>query len=65
MSEHKCIGTVWRHKKTGKAYTIMGTCRLEATNVPAFLYRSMETGIVWAREMAEFLDGRFEKIDIR
>lgn len=57
------IGTVWRHRKTGHVYTIIGTCRLEATNAPAYLYRRPEDGITWARDMDEFLDGRFERIE--
>ena len=62
MAEHQAIGSVWRHKKTGGLYTIMGTCRLEATNAPAFLYRSWYDGTTWARDMGEFLDGRFEQV---
>jgi len=53
----------WRHLKTGGEYTLVGTCRIEATNVPAYAYKSDVTGTVWVRPMDEFLDGRFEKIE--
>jgi hypothetical protein len=56
------VGTVWRHKKSGGVYTVIGTCRLEATNAPAYLYTSTANGVIWARDMDEFLDGRFENI---
>ena len=60
------IGTVWKHLKTGHAYTIMGVCRLEATNRPAILYRRADgsSQIVWARDEEEFLDGRFERVEV-
>lgn len=61
-SELPVVGTVWRHKKTGGVYAIIGVCRLEATNAPAYLYTSTSNGVVWARDMDEFLDGRFENI---
>jgi hypothetical protein len=59
---HQAAGTRWRHLKTGGIYTILGTCRIEASNEPAYLYRGDETEIVWARPMDEFLDGRFEAL---
>jgi len=64
MEEASEIGSVWRHKKTGSVYTIIGACRLEHSNAPAYLYRLAHDpdGITWARDMDEFLDGRFEKI---
>lgn len=59
-------GSIWRHVKTGKVYSVVGTCRLEATNSPAVLYASPDDGgVVWARDMDEFLDGRFERVDAR
>lgn len=61
--EHPVIGTHWRHKKTGHIYKVIGVCRLEHSNAPAYLYRRPEDGITWARDMDEFLDGRFERID--
>lgn len=61
-TELPCVGTVWRHKKTGNVYVIIGTCRLEATNATAYLYTSSSNGVVWARDADEFLDGRYENI---
>jgi hypothetical protein len=54
-------GTRWKHLKTGHVVTIVGTCRLEANNEPAYLYD--HDGTVWARAADQFLDGRFEKIE--
>lgn len=54
-------GRRWRHVKTGGEYTVIGECRLEATNEPAIVYRSAH-GTVWARSKQEFFDGRFVPI---
>ena len=64
-TEETQTGTLWRHKKTGGVYTIFGTCQLEATNEPGVLYHSIAGhGPLWCRSMAEFLDGRFEPVEI-
>lgn len=52
-------GTLWRHRKTGGVYRIVGQCRIEATGQDAFLYQGQD-GTIWARPCAEFMDGRFE-----
>ena len=57
-------GSVWEHLKTGHVYSVIGTCRLEATNEPAVLYTRPEDGIIWARAMDQFLDGRFGRISM-
>ena len=62
MREDKLIGSTWRHVNTGRVYALVGKCRLEHNNAPAYLYRRTEDGITWARDMDEFLDGRFERI---
>lgn len=56
--------TRWLHKNSGHVYIIVGECRLEASNEPAFLYLLKEdrVGIPWARAKDEFLDGRFEAV---
>lgn len=59
-ARHMAEGTRWRHLKTGHLVTIVGSCRLESTNEPAYLYN--HDGVIWARSMDQFLDGRFEKI---
>ena len=58
------IGSVWRHLKTGHVYAIVGICKLEHSNAPAYLYRRPEEDITLARDMDEFLDGRFERLEI-
>jgi hypothetical protein len=62
---HALTGTRWKHVKTGGEYTVVGACRIEATNVPAYLYRSEKDGTVWARPMDDFLDGRFARTLLR
>lgn len=53
-----------RHKKRGTVYAVLGHARLQ-TNSPLpddatlILYRG-EDGQIWAREISEFEDGRFE-----
>lgn len=64
MNDHVLVGTIWRHKKTRRVYVVMGQCRLEATNAPGLLYRSAQDGTTWARDLDEFLDGRFEPVEI-
>jgi len=52
-----------RHKKTGGVYEVRITPdvgRLEATNTPAYAYRSLDSGLVWFRSQEEIEDGRFE-----
>lgn len=57
------IGTLWVHLKTSHLYVIVGDCQLEATNRPAVLYRLVGgEGPVWARDMEEFMDGRFAEV---
>lgn len=57
-------GRVWQHTKTGSNYMIVGICRLEATGAAGVLYtlNTVEDSTVWARDRAEFLDGRFVHI---
>jgi len=59
---------VWLHKKTGREYVVEGVCTLEHSNKPAYLYRSYQEGgddgVLWARDKEEFLDGRFELLDV-
>lgn len=59
--------TRWLHKKTRKTVILVGECRLEATNQPAYLFvHDDDPGAMpWARAQDEFLDGRFVKVDAR
>lgn len=57
-------GEVFRHKKRGTLYTLIGVGRVQGTLAdedPVVLYRG-ENGGLWARHQAEFCDGRFEHI---
>jgi hypothetical protein len=62
-------GTRWRHLERGTTYTMIGYGRaqcspsglLDGENV--VLYRSDETGDLFARRHAEFIDGRFEQFE--
>ncbi|MEO0678848.1 MAG: DUF1653 domain-containing protein [Pseudomonadota bacterium] len=59
-------GSVWRHVKSGGRYMVIGYCWLEATAQPAVLYaRDEPESEIWARDAAEFLDGRFERAEGR
>ena len=58
---------VWRHKKRGTTYTIVGKARLQSERAVfegcgLTVYRCRETGVLCARPVAEFEDGRFEKL---
>lgn len=59
--------TIWRHKKRGSTYDIIGHSELQ-TDQPAqegdvlVAYRCRETGRLWTRPFQEFYDGRFERL---
>lgn len=57
----------WRHKKTGNVYKVrLGRVTIEATMTPAVVYyREDNTPGLWVRPTAEFLDGRFERLEDR
>jgi hypothetical protein len=66
--------TKWRHKKRGTTYEIISdVVSLQCASAPEFedmfaedywtAYRNVETGATYVRPTAEFLDGRFEKIE--
>lgn len=56
-------GKLWMHVKTQGIYQIVGNFQMEATNLPATLYKSLETRVTWGRDTAEFMDGRFKAVD--
>lgn len=62
MKPHPLVGTVWRHKKRGSLYTVMGSCHIEATQTLALLYYASADESWWVRPVSEFLDGRFERV---
>lgn len=64
-------GSIWRHKRMGGLYVVVGECRLESTWEPAVLYRPLDPSEAWATEppiaraRAEFLDGRFMRVSAK
>lgn len=57
--------TVWRHKKTGNLYMILGMCIIEEMHTEAFRYVCLhDSQIEWIRPVGEFLDGRFERVEL-
>lgn len=50
------VYSVWRHKKRGSVYTIVGVRR------GVVFYCSHADGKLWYRPLDEFADGRFEVV---
>jgi len=58
---------VWRHKKRGSTYTVVGLAEVQADEPltdyeVVTVYRCRETGRLWVRRKSEFEDGRFEPL---
>lgn len=66
-------GGHYRHRKTGGIYIVNGIARVEATMDRVVVYRGvnpetwsiMDDDHYWTRPVAEFADGRFERIGYR
>ena len=61
-------GEMYRHKKRGTLYEMIGTAELQAEqpqceHAELAIYLG-EDGKLWARNTAEFHDGRFERFDL-
>lgn len=56
--EGLALGRLWRHRKGG-LYIEVGEARHSETLEPLMVYRSAETGELWARPLEMFRDGRF------
>lgn len=57
-------GDVWRHLRSGRSYSIIGTGLIEKTLDPAVMYKTaMGHGPIFIRPADEFLDGRFIRQD--
>jgi hypothetical protein len=58
-------GSRWRHVRRGTCYTVSGIARFQCSgdldDADVVIYREVG-GRLWARPVAEFLDGRFEKV---
>ena len=58
---------VWRHKKRGSTYKIVGEAQVQAeTPLTDYecvtVYRCLQSGELWVRRNSEFHDGRFELV---
>jgi hypothetical protein len=58
--------TKWRHKKRGTIYTEIGRgqfqCEGSSLDYEEVVIYESERGQLWVRPVAEFDDGRFEKV---
>lgn len=68
---------VYRHKKTGGLYKVLGVGRMQAEKWyepdgdgaatvdmrEVVVYRSLQDGLLWVRPRQDFEDGRFEAVD--
>lgn len=52
----------WRHRKGG-LYTVLHHGFIEADETPCIVYRPDGADAVWVRPTAEFLDGRFTRLE--
>lgn len=56
------IGSRWKHLKTGGVYQVLLIGLREEDGTPAVAYRKINTELTWFRPVAQFTDGRFERI---
>jgi hypothetical protein len=70
-------GQIWRHKKRGSRYTIVGVGRLQIgrrgncceckrqcmDDCLSVTYRGEKDGMLWTRPLEDFIDGRFERLE--
>jgi hypothetical protein len=54
--------SVWRHKKTGGLYVVIGVATVEGAGARVVVYVSRHTGQMFTRPYPEFMDGRFEAV---
>lgn len=55
---------LWKHKKTGHLYRIMGFVLIEKGLVPAVIYARHGELTQFIRPCDEFFDGRFRQVDM-
>jgi hypothetical protein len=63
MHEEPAIGSRWRHLKRGSTYEYVSGGLIEATLTVCAIYKAEADGTTWVRPLAEFMDGRFVRID--
>jgi hypothetical protein len=59
-------GQVWRHKKRGTNYWIIGLATLQVTDSNdgkmMVVYEPIDDVTMWVRSTDDFLDGKFERV---
>ena len=67
MTEQLDHAFLWKHKKRGGIYQVLGVGELQSSNLPNIegvelvAYKGTD-GKLWFRPKQEFLDGRYEPI---
>jgi hypothetical protein len=58
------VHSIWKHVKSGQDVIITSHCLWENTLMPHVCYRHFEepNGEIFARDLKEFMDGRFERL---
>lgn len=59
-------GSIWQHKKTENLYMVKDLVVLESDLQVAVAYSGVteNTRLTWVRPLAEFMDGRFERVTL-
>lgn len=57
-------GSIWRHKKTENLYMVKDLVVMESDLQLAVAYSGVteNSRLTWVRPLAEFMDGRFERV---
>lgn len=66
LSKVASKGSVWEHKKTETLYMVRDLVLIEATLTVAISYSKVSEPqpVIWVRPIDEFLDGRFERVQL-
>lgn len=61
-------GDVWRHVARGSVYRVVNIGRMQCAGTldmqATVIYQGLEGGPIWVRPKTEFLDGRFEPVNL-
>lgn len=59
-------GSIWRHKKTENLYMVKDLVVMESDLQVAVAYSGVteNSRLTWVRPLAEFMDGRFERVTL-
>lgn len=65
MTDKKPLAQLYRHKKRGTVYEVVGIATLQVDGpqdmAECVIYKDIISGRVWVRPISDFLDGRFEE----